>query len=46
MRSISSRREIDRVLGLMGATRIADIGADQLFRASDAARSHGELQSK
>jgi L-lactate dehydrogenase (cytochrome)/(S)-mandelate dehydrogenase len=26
------RREIDRVMGLMGATRIADIGADQLFR--------------
>jgi isopentenyl diphosphate isomerase/L-lactate dehydrogenase-like FMN-dependent dehydrogenase len=39
-------REIDRVIGLMGATRIADIGADQLFRASDAARSLGELQSK
>ena len=29
------RREIDRVLGLMGATGIADIGADQLFRASN-----------
>jgi isopentenyl diphosphate isomerase/L-lactate dehydrogenase-like FMN-dependent dehydrogenase len=27
------RREIDRVMGLMGAARIADIGAAQLFRA-------------
>jgi L-lactate dehydrogenase (cytochrome)/(S)-mandelate dehydrogenase len=26
------RREIDRVVGLMGATKIGDIGADQLFR--------------
>jgi isopentenyl diphosphate isomerase/L-lactate dehydrogenase-like FMN-dependent dehydrogenase len=29
------RREIDRVMGLMGAARIGDIGADQLFRPSD-----------
>lgn len=28
------RREIDRVMGLMGATRLADIGPDQLFRIS------------
>jgi isopentenyl diphosphate isomerase/L-lactate dehydrogenase-like FMN-dependent dehydrogenase len=33
-------REIDRVLGLMGATRIGDIGADQLFRASSAGSLH------
>jgi isopentenyl diphosphate isomerase/L-lactate dehydrogenase-like FMN-dependent dehydrogenase len=28
------RREIDRVMGLMGAARIGDIGPDQLFRAA------------
>ena len=33
-------REIDRVLGLMGATRIDDISADQLFRASNAGSLH------
>jgi isopentenyl diphosphate isomerase/L-lactate dehydrogenase-like FMN-dependent dehydrogenase len=33
-------REIDRVLGLMGATGIGDIGADQLFRASNAGSLH------
>jgi isopentenyl diphosphate isomerase/L-lactate dehydrogenase-like FMN-dependent dehydrogenase len=27
-------REIDRVMGLMGAARIGDIGPDQLFRAA------------
>jgi isopentenyl diphosphate isomerase/L-lactate dehydrogenase-like FMN-dependent dehydrogenase len=33
-------REIDRVLGLMGATGIGDIGPDQLFRASNAGPLH------
>jgi isopentenyl diphosphate isomerase/L-lactate dehydrogenase-like FMN-dependent dehydrogenase len=33
-------REIDRVLGLMGATGIGDIGPDQLFRASNAGQLH------
>jgi isopentenyl diphosphate isomerase/L-lactate dehydrogenase-like FMN-dependent dehydrogenase len=33
-------REIDRVLGLMGAMQISDIGADQLFRASNANPLH------
>jgi isopentenyl diphosphate isomerase/L-lactate dehydrogenase-like FMN-dependent dehydrogenase len=33
-------REIDRVLGLMGATGIGDIGPDQLFRASNAGLLH------
>jgi len=26
------RREIDRTMGLLGVTRIADLGPDQLFR--------------
>ena len=26
------RREIDRVMGLMGVTRIADLGTDHLYR--------------
>ena len=39
-------REIDRVLGLMGAMRIADIGADQLFRALNASHPFSEFQSK
>ncbi|WP_158812800.1 alpha-hydroxy acid oxidase [Methylocapsa sp. S129] len=32
------RREIDRVMGLMGAARIGDIGPDQLFRQSKGSR--------
>ena len=36
------RREIDRVMGLMGAARIADLGADQLFRATGGGRILGE----
>jgi L-lactate dehydrogenase (cytochrome)/(S)-mandelate dehydrogenase len=28
------RREIDRVMGLMGAARIGELGPDQLFRAA------------
>ena len=29
------RREIDRTMGLMGAARIGDLGADRLWRAGD-----------
>jgi L-lactate dehydrogenase (cytochrome)/(S)-mandelate dehydrogenase len=32
------RREIDRVVGLMGATKIGDIGADRLFRVGGEGR--------
>jgi isopentenyl diphosphate isomerase/L-lactate dehydrogenase-like FMN-dependent dehydrogenase len=40
------RREIDRVVGLMGATRIADIGADQLFRIPGGAAPAGRSKMR
>jgi len=37
------RREIDRAMGLMGAARVGDLGADLLWRAGEAARAAGAL---
>jgi L-lactate dehydrogenase (cytochrome) len=37
------RREIDRAMGLMGAARIGDLGADLLWRAGEAAPAAGAV---
>jgi isopentenyl diphosphate isomerase/L-lactate dehydrogenase-like FMN-dependent dehydrogenase len=39
------RREIDRVMGLMGAARLADLGPDQLFRIARQDLSVGETDN-